>query len=88
MTATFRTAKKFLMWIGNLLLILLTEQILLPMLEDSLKNIKHDKVNIVHPGEKKLRRKNVSIDDDKKRENQNVENSLMEKVKIKLIFDG
>ena len=46
------------------------------------------KVNIVRPGEKKLRRKKVSIDDDKKRENESVENSLMEKVKIKLIFDG
>ena len=30
----------------------------------------------------------MSIDDDEKRENQSVENSLMEKVKIKLIFDG
>ena len=88
MTATFRTAKKFLMWIGNLLLILLTEQILLPMLEDSLKNIKHDKSEYCSSWGKKLRRKNVSIDDDKKRENQSVENSLMEKVKIKLIFDG
>ena len=44
------------------------------------------KVNIVHPGEKKLRRKNVSIDDDKKRENESVENSLMEKVKIENKF--
>ena len=57
MTATFRTAKKFLMWIGNLLLILLTEQILLPMLEDSLKNIKHDKSEYCSSWGKKIEKK-------------------------------
>ena len=57
MTATFRTAKKFLMWIGNLLLILLTEQILLPMLEDSLKNIKHDKSEYWSSWGKKIEKK-------------------------------
>ena len=38
MTIIFSTVKRFLIQIGNLLLILLTEQILLPMLKDSLKN--------------------------------------------------
>ena len=38
MTMIFSTVKRFLMQIGNLLLILLTEQFLLPLLKDSLKN--------------------------------------------------
>ena len=38
MTMIFSTVKRLLMEIGNLLLILLTEQILLPMLKNSLKN--------------------------------------------------
>ena len=43
MAMIFSTVKKFLMQIGNLLLILLTEQILLLILKDSLNNQMHQK---------------------------------------------
>ena len=47
------------------------------------------KMEIVRPEEKKIERKEqMSIDDDKKRENASFENSLMKKVKIKNEFEG
>ena len=47
------------------------------------------KMEIVHPEEKKIEKKEqISIDDDEKRENTRVKNSLMQKVKIKNEFNG
>ena len=47
------------------------------------------KMEIVHPAEKKIEKKEqMSIDDDEKRENASIENTLMKKVKIKNEFDG
>ena len=57
-TIAFSTVKKFLMQIGNLLLILLTEQILLPMLKDSLKNQIRQKWKLFILRKKKKKRKN------------------------------
>ena len=46
-------------------------------------------MEIVHPEEKKIeKREQMSIDNDEKRENASVENSLMKKVKIKNEFEG
>ena len=46
-------------------------------------------MEIVHPEEKKIeKREQMSIDNDEKRENAIVENSLMKKVKIKNEFEG
>ena len=47
------------------------------------------KMEIVHPEEKKIEKKEqMSIDDDEERESASVENSLMKKVKIKNGFEG
>ena len=46
-------------------------------------------MEIVHPEEKKIEKKEqISIDDDEKRENTSVKNSLMQKVKTKNEFNG
>ena len=46
------------------------------------------KIEIVHPEGKKIEKKEqMSIDDDKKRENASVEDSLMKKVKTKNEFE-
>ena len=75
------------MQIGNLLLILLTEQILLPILKKFAEELNESKIEIVHPEEKKIEKKEqMSIDNDKKRENTSAENSSMKKVKIKNEF--
>ena len=77
------------MQIGNLLLILLTEQILLPILKKFAEELNESKIEIVHPEEKKIEKKEqMSIGDDEKRENASIENSLMKKLKIKNEFEG
>ena len=77
------------MQIGNLLLTLLTEHILLPMLKNSLKNQMSQKWKLFIQKKKKIeKREQMSIDDDKKRENASVENSLIKIVKIKNEFEG
>ena len=58
MTMIFSTVKRFLMQIVNLLLILLTEQILLLMLKDLWKNQIHQKWKLFILRNEKLRRKN------------------------------
>ena len=63
------------MQIGNLLLILLTEQILLPMLKDSLKNQMRQKWKLFIPRKKNEKKEQMSIDDDEKTENVSVKNS-------------
>ena len=89
MTMIFSTVKGFLMQIGNLLLTLLTEQILLPMLKNSLKNQMSQKQKLFIQKKKKIeKREQMSIDDDKKRKNASVENSLIKIVKIKNEFEG
>ena len=46
------------------------------------------KIEIVHPeGEKIEKKEQMSIDDDKKRENASIEDSLMKKVKTKNEFE-
>ena len=46
-------------------------------------------MEIVQPEEKKIEKKEqISIDDDEKRENASIENSLMKKLKIKNEFEG
>ena len=80
MTMTFLTVKRFLMQKGNLLLVLLTEQILLPMLKNSLKNLMCQKWKLFILKRKKIEKKEeMSIDDDENRENASIENSLMKK---------
>ena len=89
MTMIFSTVKGFLMQIGNLLLTLLTEKILLPMLKNSLKNQMSQKWKLFIQKKKKIeKREQMSIDDDKKRKNASVENSLIKIVKIKNEFEG
>ena len=68
------------MQIGNLLLILLTEQILLLMLKNSLKNQMSQKWKLFILKKKNENKEQMSIEDDKKRENAGVENDLMKKV--------
>ena len=58
MTMIFSQVKRFLMQIGNLLLILLTERICLPMLKNSLKNQMSEKWKLFILKKKKLRSEN------------------------------
>ena len=87
MTMIFSTVKRFLMQIGNLLLILLTEKFLLPLLKDSLKNQMDQKWKLFILRKKIEKKEQMSIHDDEKRKNERVEKSLMKKVKIKNEFE-
>ena len=83
MTMIFSTVKRFLMQIGNLLLTLLTEQFLLSLLKDSLKNQMDQKWNLFILRKKIEKKEQMLIHDDEKRKNEGIEKSLMKKVKIK-----
>ena len=87
MTMIFSTVKRFLMQIGNLLLTLLTEQFLLSLLKDSLKNQMDQKWNLFILRKKIEKKEQMLIHDDEKRKNEGIEKSLMKKVKIKNLFE-
>ena len=57
--------------------------------KEFVEELSESKMEIVHPEEKKIEKKEqMSIDDDEERESASVENSLMKKVKIKNGFEG
>ena len=59
----------------------------MPILKKFAEELNESKIEIVHPEEKKIEKKEqMSIDNDKKRENTSAENSSMKKVKIKNEF--
>ena len=87
----FLAVKRFLMQIGNLSLMLLTEQILLSMLKILLKNQMRQKWKFFILKKKKIEEKEqMLIDDDEKRGNLSIEYSLMKieySLKVKTKFE-
>ena len=76
------------MQIGNLLLMLLTEQFIVDA-KKFIEELNATKMGIVQPEEKKIEKKEqILIDDDEKRENASVENSSMKKAKMKNELEG